>query len=951
MRGGKLKIIYNITLITIISICILIPRQIPGDFEYRKDFITGNGPHSAGLADLDNDGDLDIVTADYYGDTISILTNDGEGIYSKTGEYETGDGPRFLFVADLDSDLDMDIATANYGDDSASVFKNHGNGSFATRVDYDVGSGPYSIFLADVGEDANGDLDLITADEQAFKVSVLENDGNGAFSNKMTYRVGTKPKGLYVEDLNGDGFSDIATANWADDSISVLTNKGDGTFEDHVEYDTGDGPRFISISDLNGDDDPDIVCANQHGDSISLLFNQGDGTFASKIDYPVDDNPISVLCIDMDLDEDSDILTTNLANATISVLKNDGLGSFSQRIDYGTDSGPYCVLLGDINSDGEPDMITANNYADTVSIHYSNFPPSIFILQPDGEFDIANTSYTISWEDFAPYTDAIIDLFWDDDNVDFDGTSIVSGLSEDDDSIGGSFAWNITDMPEGDFWIYAKIDDGTYEPRYSYSPGALTINHSIIPNSPPTFQFIEPDGNKDFADTVFTIMWIDSDPDDDASISLYYGVDDSGSAGNLIANGLSEDAHGNSGIYVWNTTHLLEGEYYIFSLSDDGHNEPVEQYSTYPVIVNHSLPTNHTPSTNVTPPNNNPPMIQIIEPDGQEDHANTEYMITWIDSDVDSSALISLYYDTDISGYDGVLIASGISEDEHGNSGIFIWDTSSIPEGQYFIHAIIDDGFEHSRDYSPGSITIDHSGFFNTAPKILILTPEKSIEEAHESFIIRWGDSDPDENAQISLFYDTDQSGHDGVLIVSELSEDDENDFFLWNTSELPEGEYYVYGMITDNVNIPYFDYSQGKLRISHDENGEDDGEKEESTPTNYVIFLVLILLLFLILMFMILRKSKQGEGEDKLDDITFEDHESEEPSIPLQDLEEDEVDEELLPQEEPHKEKVDEEHLQKQEEQQEGKVDEDHLPHQDEPQEEKTDEELQKENVDEEHL
>ncbi len=1106
VRGIFQKIFHRSTLVLILILFILLPAHINGDFEHRADYDTGDGPHAAALADLDGDGDLDIVTADYYGDNVSVLMNDGEGIFTKEEQYQTGDGPRSIFLADIDDDDDIDIVTGNYVDDTVSVLKNNGDGTFAPRVDHDTGSGPFSIFLADVGEDANSDLDLITADEQeqGFKVSVLENDGTGAFGNRKSYKVGTKPKGLFLADLDDDGYHDIATANWADDTVSVLINKGDGTFENDVVYDTGDAPRSIYIANVDGDNFPDIVTADQYSNNISLLLNNGDGTFGTFNEHGVGANSISIFLGDIDGDGDNDILTSNLLDNTISVLKNDGSGGFSERVDYEVDQGPYSVLLGDVNGDGEVDIVTANNYADSVSVRYSNFPPSITIFEPDGVNDLASTSYTVTWQDYDPYEDATIFLYWDDDDEGLDGTQIVPGLSEDEDGTGGSYIWNTSDMPAGEYWVYALIAVEAFEPRYDYSPGVLTIN------TPPTFQIVEPDGNSDFANEEFTIMWTDSDPDDDASISLFYDTDDFGFDGELIVEGLGEDADGGSGIYNWNTTDIPDGEYYIHGRCDDGINEPVERYSSYPVIVDHTPPVNDLPfiqimepdgegddanteymiswidsdadndasislyydsdaagfdgtlitsgvsedehgnsgvyiwntsqipegeywihasiadevaqalnyssgpitidhsSTSNEPPSfqiiepdgqgdfankeftimwidsdpdddatislyydtdnsgfdgvpiisglsedadgnsgiynwyttdipegeyhiygicddgnneavkrysnfpvtvnhtadyfpdptssNNPSMIWIIEPDGENDRANTEYMITWIDSDADDDASISLYYNSNPTDLGGILIASGLSEDEHGNSGLYIWNTTQIPGGDYFVYAIIDDGIETSIDFSPGVITIDHSGIYNAVPRIMVLTPEKGYVVADDDFTIKWSDSDPDDDALVSLYYDTNQNGYDGILIVSGLSEDDEGDSFLWDTSNIPNGDYYIYGMINDSVNKAMYDYSDGKLRINHSsdggENGDGDkpdvGDTGQFSPLGYPLVLVLVLVLILIIF--LLKKPKEVEGEEEQGDF-----EEKELPPPPEDLEEG-IEEELLP-------------------------------------------------------
>jgi hypothetical protein len=857
--GGGIFIrkVCNISIAFFFSILLLVPGQIHGDYGSRIDFPAGDSPHALGAADLDDDGDMDIVTADYYDDNISVLMNDGNGFFTKQGQYRTGDAPRSLSLGDVNGDGYIDVVTANYHGDTVSVLKNNGDGTFASGGEFSAGSGPFSVFLSDVREDGGSDLDIICADEQDSKVTVLENDGNGTFGNEVSYSVGNRPKGVSMADLDGDGYNDIACANWADDTISILMNKGDGTFEKRVDYDTGSAPRALYLGFLNSDNHPDIVCANQYDNSVSVLKNNDDGTFAGKIDYLVGTNPLSVFLGDMNGDNKIDILTTNLHNDSVSVLFNDGNGVFPERDEYDTDWGPYAVLLANVNLDGKVDIITANNYADTVSIRYSNLPPEISIVKPDGVDDTANSTYTITWQDYDADEDALISLYWDDDAEDHNGVEIVEGLSEDDDGIGGAFTWDISGIPDGEYWIYARISDGISEPVFDYSAGPLSIDHSIIANTPPTLQITDPDGESDVADGQFTITWMDSDPDDDSVISLYFDTDWQGLDGTLIVSGLSEDADGGFGYYVWDTSSLVEGIYYVYGICNDGNNEPISTYSLNPVSVNH---TSHE---------NDPPLLRLTEPDGQDDFANTMYMIIWIDSDSDSDAAISLYYDSDISGFDGTLIASGLSEDEFGGSGAYIWNTSSIPEGEYFIYGTINDGEEDARDYSPGALTISHSGIHNTSPSIVEISPLEAIEEAHDTFVIRWMDLDPDDDAKISLYYDSDQTGLNGILIVEGISEDKENNSYTWNTQDVPEGDYYIYGIIDDGVNAPVFDYSHGILRIDHDdsENGEDSSSGKDNE--SYGSWLLLLIIVILILALIILRRHKRDKDLDEPEEFS----------------------------------------------------------------------------------
>lgn len=111
------------------------------------------------------------------------------------------------------------------------------------------------------------------------------------------------------------------------------------------------------------------------------------------------------------------------------------------------------------------------------------------------------------------------------------------------------------------------------------------------------------------------------------------------------------------------------------------------------------------------PPEACAPTFGFLEPDGVLDVADRSFTIRWHDADPDQNAVISLYYDTDSAGADGQPIAQDLSEDPDGIPGNqFYWDTGGVPEGKYFIYAVIDDGRKPALTvYSPHTVTIHHA--------------------------------------------------------------------------------------------------------------------------------------------------------------------------------------------------------------------------------------------------
>ena len=112
-----------------------------------------------------------------------------------------------------------------------------------------------------------------------------------------------------------------------------------------------------------------------------------------------------------------------------------------------------------------------------------------------------------------------------------------------------------------------------------------------------------------------------------------------------------------------------------------------------------------------------------------------------------------------------------------------------------------------------GFLEIDvHFQDVNDNPFFSFLITE---HEGVDSFLISWLDEDVDSSAKISLYYDTDSAGEDGTLIAENIPEDDEDDNYLWDLSELPKGYYYLYGVIQDEGHRVVV-YHQSRIRVSH---------------------------------------------------------------------------------------------------------------------------------------
>ncbi len=202
-----------------------------GTFSAPQNFPVINRPLSITVGDWDQDGDLDLaVSNSSYTNFVSVFTNNGDATFATPQNLGTGTGTglRFVTSGDLDQDGDLDLVTTNYYTNDVSVLKNNSDGTFAAAQNFSVGSaayvGPSSATLADF--DGDSDLDLATSNENAPSVttSVLKNNGDGTFGTPQTFPVSAEPTFITSGDFDNDGDVDLATSNNFSNSASVLKN-------------------------------------------------------------------------------------------------------------------------------------------------------------------------------------------------------------------------------------------------------------------------------------------------------------------------------------------------------------------------------------------------------------------------------------------------------------------------------------------------------------------------------------------------------------------------------------------------------------------------------------------------------------------------------------------------------------------------------------------------------
>lgn len=232
-----------------------------------------------GAADLDVDGDLDLVAIAPTGGQARLLLGDGAGGFADGPTIAVPLGVSDFVVFDATDDGRPDLVTADGGASTFTVHAATGPGlAFAATSVTGVPGGTQGIEVFD----ANGDgrLDVALVGNTAAGPAVLLRLGPDVFAAPVVAPTGSFPREVRARDLDGDGFADLAvlvahsTTSSSPGAVHFLRGHGDGTFEPTVAYLTGGGPGGMALGDVTGDGSGDLLVAQRVPSSVLLLANQ-----------------------------------------------------------------------------------------------------------------------------------------------------------------------------------------------------------------------------------------------------------------------------------------------------------------------------------------------------------------------------------------------------------------------------------------------------------------------------------------------------------------------------------------------------------------------------------------------------------------------------------------------------------------------------------------------------
>jgi hypothetical protein len=319
-----------------------------------------DGPSAQSLylvtGDFNGDGHLDIASVSSAGLSVLLNTGTDSSLFTVEPPLPFFSGP--LVAGNFNTDGRLDLVTI--AGSTAELLLGEGNGQFRLKVPaFSIGESAGAAVAADMNGD--GKLDLVTS-----APAIILGSGGGNFQTPYVAPYGNCDSNIVaVADFNGDGKPDVLTS--CENDLEIYPGNGDGTLAAPLYVaSTGDYILSAVVADFNQDGIPDIAfttsfyAPSSTGTQVTVALGTGDGNFQIKGTFlaPGENTysnfPAPLVVGSFNGDSKLDLAVVDYQDAIVAVLPGNGDGTFGLPVLYGTGTNPSCVVAGALQSPKRP---------------------------------------------------------------------------------------------------------------------------------------------------------------------------------------------------------------------------------------------------------------------------------------------------------------------------------------------------------------------------------------------------------------------------------------------------------------------------------------------------------------------------------------------------------------------------------------------------------------------